>query len=159
MSSSLLLACRRVLSGRSAFAVIASVTSFIVFPRVSSIAPLCWGRLQLLSLLTDLGLTEKLKTDAKVFEKETLDLVDYKEYVVRGGRNLFPLLPKAFDGIKQIGVIGWGSQGPAQAQNLAESLVDTDIKVKVKKCATASTTTRLDRVEAQRPRPGAGGAR
>jgi hypothetical protein len=29
---------------------------------------------------------------------------------VRGGRNLFPLLPEAFKGIKQIGVIGWGSQ-------------------------------------------------
>jgi len=27
----------------------------------------------------------------------------------------------------------------------------TDIKVKIKKRATASTTTRLDRVEAQRP--------
>lgn len=29
---------------------------------------------------------------------------------MRGGRNLFPLLPEAFKGIKQIGVIGWGSQ-------------------------------------------------
>ena len=30
-----------------------------------------------------------------------------------------------------IGVIGWGSQGPAQAQNLRDSLEDTDIKVKI----------------------------
>jgi ketol-acid reductoisomerase len=29
---------------------------------------------------------------------------------VRGGRDLFHLLPDAFKGIKQIGVIGWGSQ-------------------------------------------------
>ena len=29
---------------------------------------------------------------------------------MRGGRDLFPLLPEAFKGIKQIGVIGWGSQ-------------------------------------------------
>lgn len=29
---------------------------------------------------------------------------------MRGGRNLFKLLPDAFKGIKQIGVIGWGSQ-------------------------------------------------
>lgn len=29
---------------------------------------------------------------------------------MRGGRNLFPLLPDAFKGVKQIGVIGWGSQ-------------------------------------------------
>nr|KJB38044.1 hypothetical protein B456_006G234000 [Gossypium raimondii] len=34
------------------------------------------------------------------------------------------LLPDAFKGIKQIGVIGWGSQGPAQAQNLRDSLAD-----------------------------------
>ena len=39
--------------------------------------------------------------------------------------------PKAFAGIKQIGVIGWGSQGPAQAQNLRDSLEGTGIKVKV----------------------------
>lgn len=32
------------------------------------------------------------------------------QYIVRGGRNLFKLLPDAFKGIKQIGVIGWGSQ-------------------------------------------------
>jgi ketol-acid reductoisomerase len=54
-----------------------------------------------------------------------------EEQIVKGGRNLLPLLPKAFAGIKQIGVIGWGSQGPAQAQNLRDSLEGTDIKVKV----------------------------
>ena len=32
------------------------------------------------------------------------------QYIVRGGRDLFKLLPDAFKGIKQIGVIGWGSQ-------------------------------------------------
>ena len=35
------------------------------------------------------------------------------------------------EGIKQIGVIGWGSQGPAQAQNLRESLDGMGIRVKV----------------------------
>ncbi|KAM7515141.1 hypothetical protein LguiA_004724 [Lonicera macranthoides] len=67
---------------------------------------------------------------------------------VRGGRDLFHLLPDAFKGIKQIGVIGWGSQvcvclftlhlfiGPAQAQNLRDSLVEAkcDIVVKVILC-------------------------
>ncbi|KAK3036494.1 hypothetical protein RJ639_030508 [Escallonia herrerae] len=59
--------------------------------------------------------------------------VEAKNFIVRGGRNLFPLLPDAFKGIKQIGVIGWGSQGPAQAQNLRDSLVEakSDIVVKV----------------------------
>ncbi|OAE20692.1 hypothetical protein AXG93_154s1660 [Marchantia polymorpha subsp. ruderalis] len=55
------------------------------------------------------------------------------EYIVRGGRDLFPLLPKALQGIKKIGVIGWGSQGPAQAQNFRDSLnaIGSDIVVKV----------------------------
>ena len=53
------------------------------------------------------------------------------EQVVRGGRHLFPLLPQGFKLIGQIGIIGWGSQGPAQAQNLRDSLVGTNIKVAV----------------------------
>jgi ketol-acid reductoisomerase len=67
----------------------------------------------------------------KVFKKEEIRLADTTEYIVRGGRDLFPLLPKAFAGIKQIGVIGWGSQGPAQAMNLRDSLEGTSIRVTV----------------------------
>lgn len=66
-----------------------------------------------------------------VFTKQKISLGGRDEYIVKGGRDLFPLLPKAFDGIKQIGVIGWGSQGPAQAQNLRDSLEGTGIKVVV----------------------------
>src|ERR1051325_9029063 len=66
-----------------------------------------------------------------VFPVDTIDLEGRQEQIVKGGRHLFPLLPKAFEGIKQIGVIGWGSQGPAQAQNLRDSLEGTGIKVKV----------------------------
>ncbi|HEX2951901.1 MAG TPA: ketol-acid reductoisomerase [Armatimonadota bacterium] len=68
---------------------------------------------------------------SKIFTKEQITLGPTTEYIIRGGRHLFPLLPKAFDGIKQIGVIGWGSQGPAQAQNLRDSLEGTGITVKV----------------------------
>ena len=68
---------------------------------------------------------------SNVFETRTVTMADREETIVAGGRHLFPLLPKAFDGIKQIGVIGWSSQGPAQAQNLRESLEGTDIRVKV----------------------------
>jgi ketol-acid reductoisomerase len=71
-----------------------------------------------------------LSFKSDVFEVETIDLKGHKEQIVKGGRHLFPLLPKAFAGIGQIGVIGWGSQGPAQAQNLRDSLAGTDIKVK-----------------------------
>ncbi|PSS05654.1 Ketol-acid reductoisomerase [Actinidia chinensis var. chinensis] len=71
--------------------------------------------------------------ETSVFKKEKISLAGHDEYIVRGGRDLFPLLPDAFKGIKQIGVIGWGSQGPAQAQNLRDSLAEakSDIMVKI----------------------------
>jgi ketol-acid reductoisomerase len=68
---------------------------------------------------------------SRVFDIESLDFGSHSEQVVKGGRNLFPLLPRAFAGIRQIGIIGWGSQGPAQAQNIRDSLAGTGIKVKV----------------------------
>lgn len=71
--------------------------------------------------------------ETSVFNKEKITLAGHDEYIVRGGRDLFPLLPEAFKGVKQIGVIGWGSQGPAQAQNLRDSLGEakSDIVVKI----------------------------
>jgi ketol-acid reductoisomerase len=68
---------------------------------------------------------------SSVFELEALDLPGGQEWILRGGRQLFPLLPKAFEGVEQIGVIGWSSQGPAQAQNLRSSLEGTGIQVVV----------------------------
>lgn len=69
--------------------------------------------------------------DSDIFSKERITLAGAEESIVRGGRHLFSLLPQAFDGIRQIGVVGWGSQGPAQAQNLRDSLADTGIRVKI----------------------------
>src|SRR5579864_7973103 len=66
-----------------------------------------------------------------VFETIPLHLAGTSEQVVVGGRDKFPLLPAAFAGVNTIGVIGWGSQGPAQAQNLRDSLEGTGIVVKV----------------------------
>jgi ketol-acid reductoisomerase len=66
-----------------------------------------------------------------VFPTEVIVLADTEETVVRGGRDKFNLLSEAFQGINQIGVIGWGSQGPAQAQNLRDSLVGTRVNVKI----------------------------
>src|ERR1041384_1815976 len=68
---------------------------------------------------------------SKIFPVDTVKMSDRSEQIVKGGRHLFPLLPKAFAGVKQIGVIGWGSQGPAQAQNLRDSLDGTTIKRKI----------------------------
>lgn len=68
-----------------------------------------------------------------MFSLESLQFSNGAEQILRGGRKLFPLLPQAFEGIKTIAFIGWGSQGPAQAQNLRDSLkaVGSDIVVKV----------------------------
>jgi ketol-acid reductoisomerase len=68
---------------------------------------------------------------SNVFEPVEVQLADTTETIVKGGRNLFPLLPKAFEGIKNIGVIGWGSQAPAQAQNLRDSLNEAGADIKV----------------------------
>ncbi len=72
-----------------------------------------------------------LQFTTKTFSKEKIVLASRDEFIVRGKRHLFGLLPQAFEGIKQIGVIGWSSQGPAQARNLRDSLAGTGIRVKV----------------------------
>ena len=64
----------------------------------------------------------ELDFQTSVFEKEYIALAGRREAIVRGGRDLFGRLPAAFAGINQIGVIGWGPQGCAQAQNLRDSL-------------------------------------
>ena len=71
--------------------------------------------------------------NSNIFKTQEVTFADTKEIIVKGGRDLFPLLPKAFEGIEKIGVIGWGSQAPAQAQNLRDSLneVGADIKVSI----------------------------
>jgi ketol-acid reductoisomerase len=68
---------------------------------------------------------------SSVFETRVVKMADREEMVVPGGRNLLPLLASAFKGIRQIGVIGWSSQGPAQAKNLRESLEGSGVNVKV----------------------------
>lgn len=68
---------------------------------------------------------------SEVFNVEEVVLGGTIEQIVRGGRDQFPKLKDALVGIKEIGVIGWGSQGPAQAQNLRDSLAGTEIKVRV----------------------------
>jgi ketol-acid reductoisomerase len=76
-------------------------------------------------------LTMTMTFDTTTFDKQPLHLADTDESIVRGGRHLFPKLADAFEGIRQIGVLGWSSQGPAQAQNLRDSLADSGITVKV----------------------------
>jgi ketol-acid reductoisomerase len=68
--------------------------------------------------------------ETTVFDKEYVTLAGTREGIVRGGRDLFDRLPQAFEGINQIGVIGWGPQASAQSQNLRDSLAGS-VKVVV----------------------------
>jgi ketol-acid reductoisomerase len=72
-----------------------------------------------------------LDFDSQVFKKDVIEVADGKESVVKGGRDLFPLVHGVFADVAQIGVIGWGSQGPAQAQNLRDTLEGTGTAVKI----------------------------
>lgn len=92
--------------------------------------------------------------ETKFFKKEAVDFAGTTEYIVKGGTHLYPTCGDAFKAVgisvlyysfhscramyhliklfcKKIGVIGWGSQAPAQAQNLADTLEGTGIKVTI----------------------------
>ncbi len=77
-----------------------------------------------------------------IFEMEDLIFTNSTEQIVTGGRDKFPLLSKAFKDIKQIGIIGWGSQGPAQSQDLRDSLKNTGVKVKIGLRENSSSMTK-----------------
>ena len=68
---------------------------------------------------------------SSVFRVEQMDVPGGSEDIVRGGRDLFSLLPTALHGVERIGVLGWGPQGRAQALNLRDSLDGTGITVAV----------------------------
>ena len=69
--------------------------------------------------------------ESTLFPIEVLELAGQSEHVLAGGRDRFPLLSQAFAGIDQIGVIGWGPQGKAQAQNLRDTLAAVGAPVRV----------------------------
>mmetsp|Transcript_34561 Transcript_34561/g.87391 ORF Transcript_34561/g.87391 Transcript_34561/m.87391 type:complete len:555 (-) Transcript_34561:523-2187(-) len=72
-----------------------------------------------------------LDFNTKVFNKELVKFANMEEYIIRGGRDKFPKLKEAFSNIKQVGVIGWGSQAPAQAQNLRDSIKEAGLNIPV----------------------------
>lgn len=77
--------------------------------------------------------TFSMSFESKYFTKEAVDMAGTTEYVVKGGTHLYPICGDALkaSNIKKIGVIGWGSQAPAQAQNLADTIAGTGVTVKI----------------------------
>src|SRR5258708_37792285 len=63
-----------------------------------------------------------LDFETAIFEKEYITVADRREAIVRGGRHLFGVLPRALEGVRQIGGIGRGPQGSGQAHNLRDPL-------------------------------------
>ena len=51
-----------------------------------------------------------LRFETKVFQPEKVEFAGTEEYIYRGGRDKYKLLPEAFKGIRKISFIGWGSQ-------------------------------------------------
>lgn len=70
---------------------------------------------------------------SSVYNVESLKLNNTKENIIKGGKDKFELLEKGFEGVKQIGIIGWGSQGPSQYQNMNDSLrsINSNINLKI----------------------------
>ena len=87
-----------------------------------------------------------------IFPTRIVDLGGTEEVIVPGDRNKKYLVHRVFkdNGVKQIGVIGWGSQAPAQAQNLRDFLHGTGIKVVVglrKESKSAEAARRIEFTE------------
>jgi hypothetical protein len=67
--------------------------------------------------------------------------VSCARFIVRGGRDKFNKLPEAWANIKSVGVIGWGSQAPAQSQNIRDTLKEagmTNVKVMARVAAACA---------------------
>lgn len=60
-----------------------------------------------------------------------VDIAGTTETVMYGGDRKFELLKNALMNVKQISVIGWSSQGPAQAQNFRDSIKAAGLDIKV----------------------------
>lgn len=69
--------------------------------------------------------------DSKHFKTKKLVLPGNDENVIKGGKCFYKQVSDVFNGTKQIAFLGWGSQGPAQSQNLRDTLasVGSDTKV------------------------------
>lgn len=70
---------------------------------------------------------------SSIYKVKKVNINGFQESIIKGGTNKFNLLNKGFRDIKQIGIIGWGSQAPSQALNLKDSLhsIGSDINIKI----------------------------
>jgi len=79
-----------------------------------------------------------------VFTTKTLDLYNREESVIKNNIKNKSKIEEGFKGVNTIGIIGWGSQAPAQALNLRDSLKDTYINVNVGLRETSKSFTDVE---------------
>jgi ketol-acid reductoisomerase len=72
-----------------------------------------------------------MRFSSKLFSVDTVKMSDRSEQIVKGGRHLFPLLARRSRASSRSASSAGARRGPAQAQNLRDSLEGTGIKVKV----------------------------
>jgi len=73
------------------------------------------------------------KFSSSVFQSESITINDITENIWIGGEKNYHLINNAFEGIDQIGIIGWGGQAKSQAKNLRDTLnkIGSDITIKI----------------------------
>jgi len=69
--------------------------------------------------------------NTNVFNTQTIHLYNREEEIVKNTKKNKDNIELGFKGVNSIGVIGWGSQAPAQALNIRDSLKNTYIDVNV----------------------------
>ena len=73
----------------------------------------------------------KRSFSTKTFITKNIDLYNRPETIIKNTSQNKSKIEQGFKGINSIGIIGWGSQAPAQTLNIIDSLKDTYINVKV----------------------------
>ena len=78
------------------------------------------------------------------FKVENIKFSGGEEQIVTGGKKYYPIVKEIYDdcNVKQIAVLGYKSQGPAQAMNLRDTLATIDSKAKVVVALRENSPTR-----------------
>lgn len=78
----------------------------------------------------------------EVFKQEIFKINGFEETIWKGGVQKYYKVNNAFEGIKQIGIIGWGSQAKSQAKNMRDTLeyFNSDIEIKIGLRENSSST-------------------
>lgn len=74
-----------------------------------------------------------IRFSSSVFQSKTISVNDTTETIWIGGENKYHSINQAFEGIEQIGIIGWGGQAQSQAKNLRDTLnkIGSPITIKI----------------------------